>query len=135
MASKLMVDPGETIDQDMAEAPETIIGPYKLREKLGEGGMGVVWAAEQVRPVSRKVALKVIKPGMDSTAIVARFEAERQALALMDHPNIAHVLDAGTTEQGRPYFVMDLIRGISITEYCDTNKLSITERLGLFIQV
>ena len=104
-------------------------------EQIGEGGMGVVFVAEQEQPIRRKVALKVIKPGMDTKAVVARFEAERQALALMDHPNIAKVLDAGTTESGRPYFVMELVRGIPITEYCDQNKLTIRERLELFIQV
>ncbi len=103
-----------------------MIGPYKLRERLGEGGMGVVWAAEQKQPLRRKVALKVIKPGMDSAAIIARFDVEREALALMDHPNIARVYDAGTTEQGRPYFVMELIRGVPITEYCDTHKLLVS---------
>jgi serine/threonine protein kinase len=108
------------------------IGPYKLRERLGEGGMGVVWAAEQEQPLRRKVALKVIKPGMDSSQVIARFEAEREALALMDHPNIARVLDAGTTDQGRPYFVMEPICGVPITEYCDTNTLTIFERLGLW---
>ena len=93
-------------------------------EQIGEGGMGVVFVAEQGQPVRRKVALKVIKPGMDTKTVVARFEAERQALALMDHPNIAKVLDAGTTDSGRPYFVMELVRGIPITEYCDQNKLT-----------
>ena len=102
-----------------------MIGPYKLRERLGEGGMGVVWAAEQKQPLRRKVAIKVIKPGMDSSQVIARFEAEREALSLMDHPNIARVLDAGTTEQGRPYFVMELIHGVPITEYCDAQKLTI----------
>ena len=133
-ASRFMADCEETSDH--ASITEgTMIGPYKLRERLGEGCMGVVWAAEQKQPLRRKVALKVIKPGMDSEAVIARFEAERQALALMDHPNIAHVLDAGTTEQGHPYFVMELIRGIPITEYCDKNKLSIPERLELLTQV
>ena len=103
----------------LAECPDTTIGPYKLREQVGEGGMGVVFVAEQERPVRRKVALKIIKPGMDSKEVVARFEAERQALALMDHPNIAKVYDAGSTESGRPYFVMELVRGMPITEYCD----------------
>ena len=105
------------------------IGPYKLRERLGEGGMGVVWAAEQKQPLRRRAALKVIKPGMDSSQVVARFEAERETLALMEHPNIARVLDAGTTDQGRPYFVMELIRGVPITEYCDTKALTIRGRL------
>ncbi|QEH38911.1 Serine/threonine-protein kinase PknB [Aquisphaera giovannonii] len=116
-----------------AEAPAERIGPYRLMETIGEGGMGVVYVARQVEPVRRDVALKLIKPGMDSRAVVARFEAERQALALMDHPNIARVLDAGTTEQGRPYFVMELVRGIPITEYCDREQLSVPERLELFV--
>jgi serine/threonine protein kinase/WD40 repeat protein len=111
------------------------VGPYTLREQIGEGGMGLVFVAEQQHPVRRKVALKVIKPGMDTKQVVARFEAERQALALMDHPNIARVLDAGTTETGRPYFVMELVRGVPITEYCDANSLTPRDRLGLFVQV
>jgi serine/threonine protein kinase/WD40 repeat protein len=110
-------------------------GRYKLLEKLGEGGCGVVYVAEQTEPVRRRVALKVIKLGMDSKQVVARFQAERQALALMDHPNIAKVLDAGATEAGRPYFVMELVRGIRITDYCDANRLSTEERLGLFLKV
>ena len=104
-----------TCDQPIAERPGTVIGPYKLLEQIGEGGFGVVFMAEQTHPVRRKVALKVLKPGMDSRQVVARFEAERQALALMDHPNIAHVFDGGETETGRPYFVMELVRGIPIT--------------------
>src|SRR5438309_6782303 len=108
---------------------------YKLLEQIGEGGCGVVYVAEQEEPVRRRVALKVIKLGMDTKSVIARFEAERQALALMDHPNIARVLDAGATETGRPYFVMELVRGIKITEYCDQNKLSTDERLKLFVQV
>ncbi|MHB8519482.1 MAG: protein kinase domain-containing protein [Limisphaerales bacterium] len=111
------------------------IGRYKLREKIGEGGGGVVYVAEQEEPVRRKVALKVIKLGMDTRSVVARFEAERQALAMMDHPNIAKVHDAGATETGRPYFVMELVRGIRITDYCDENQLSTRERLDLFIKV
>ncbi len=111
------------------------IGPYKLLQKLGEGGMGTVWLAEQSEPVRRKVAVKVIKAGMDSALVVARFEAERQALALMDHPNIAKILDAGTTSTGRPYFVMELVKGIAITKYCDQEHLTPTERLQLFIPV
>ncbi|MHB8524022.1 MAG: serine/threonine-protein kinase, partial [Limisphaerales bacterium] len=111
------------------------IGRYKLLEKLGEGGFGAVYVAEQKEPVKRRVALKVIKPGMDTKAVVARLEAERQALAVIDHPNIAKVLDAGATETGRPFFVMELVRGIRITEYCDQHELSIKERLGLFIKV
>jgi eukaryotic-like serine/threonine-protein kinase len=117
------------------EGPGTVIGRYKLLQKIGEGGMGVVYMAEQREPVIRKVALKIIKLGMDTKQVVARFEAERQALALMDHPNIAKVLEAGATETGRPYFVMELVRGIKITNYCDENNLSTTARLGLFIQV
>jgi eukaryotic-like serine/threonine-protein kinase len=117
------------------EGPGTRIGPYKLLQKLGEGGMGAVYEAEQERPVRRRVALKVIKPGMDSAQVVARFEAERQALALMDHANIARVLDAGATESGRPYFVMELVHGIPLTRYCDENKLTPRARLELFIWV
>jgi eukaryotic-like serine/threonine-protein kinase len=109
------------------------IGPYKLLQKLGEGGMGTVWLAEQSEPVRRKVAVKVIKAGMDSALVIARFEVERQALALMDHPNIAKILDAGTTEAGRPYFAMELVKGIPITKYCDQEHLTPTERLQLFI--
>ncbi|WZP00844.1 serine/threonine-protein kinase [Isosphaeraceae bacterium EP7] len=113
----------------------TVIGPYKLLEAVGEGGMGTVYMAEQTEPVRRRVALKVIKPGMDSKQVVARFEAERQALAMMDHPNIAKVHDAGTTPSGRPYFVMELVRGLPVTEYCDRHELSIPERLELFVLV
>src|SRR6186713_450199 len=111
------------------------IGNYKLREKIGEGGCGVVYVAEQEKPVRRRVALKVIKLGMDTKEVIARFEAERQALAMMDHPNIAKVLDAGATETGRPYFVMELVRGVRITDYCDQNQLPTSERLKLFTQV
>jgi serine/threonine protein kinase len=117
------------------EAPGTLIGRYKLLEKIGEGGMAVVYMAEQTEPIRRKVALKIIKLGMDTRQVIARFEAERQALAMMDHPNIARVLDAGTTETGRPYFVMELVQGVSITEYCDKNNLSTKDRLALFVQV
>ena len=117
------------------EQPGARIGHYKLLEKIGEGGCGVVYVAEQEEPVRRRVALKVIKPGMDTRQVVARFEAERQALAMMDHPNIAKVFDAGTTENGRPYFVMELVRGIRITDYCDQNHLDTEQRLELFIQV
>jgi serine/threonine protein kinase/Flp pilus assembly protein TadD len=111
------------------------IGRYKLLQQIGEGGCGVVYMAEQEEPVRRRVALKVIKLGMDTKSVIARFEAERQALALMDHPNIARVLDAGATEAGRPFFVMELVRGVKITEYCDQNKLPTQDRLGLFAQV
>jgi WD40 repeat protein/serine/threonine protein kinase len=124
-----------TVDDPIAERPGTVIGPYKLLEQIGEGGFGVVFMAEQTQPVRRKVALKVLKPGMDTRQVVARFEAERQALALMDHPNIAHVFDGGETASGRPYFVMELVRGIPITEFCDQNRLSVRERLELFVNV
>src|SRR5205814_166233 len=111
------------------------IGRHKLLQQIGEGGCGVVYMAEQEEPVRRRVALKVIKLGMDTKSVIARFEAERQALALMDHPNIAKVLDAGATDTGRPYFVMELVRGIKITEFCDESKVSTEDRLKLFIQV
>jgi non-specific serine/threonine protein kinase/serine/threonine-protein kinase len=117
------------------EEPGTAVGPYLLLELIGEGGMGLVFAAEQQWPVRRKVALKVIKPGMDSRQVIARFEQERQALALMDHPNIARVFDAGSTETGRPYFVMELVEGSPVTRFCDDNHLSTQERLGLFIGI
>jgi WD40 repeat protein/serine/threonine protein kinase len=119
----------------LAEGPGTVIGPYKLLEQIGEGGFGVVFMAEQTQPLRRKVALKIVKPGMDTRQVVARFEAERQALARMDHPHIARVLDAGATETGRPYFVMELVRGIPITDFCDANKLTPRQRLELFIPV
>src|SRR5262249_3304339 len=118
-----------------AEGPGTVIGPYKLLEAIGEGGMGTVYVAEQTLPVRRRVALKLIKPGMDTRQVVARFEAERQALALMDHPNIAKVLDGGTTPSGRPYFAMELVKGVPITQFCDDNRLTTRERLGLFVSV
>jgi serine/threonine protein kinase/WD40 repeat protein len=117
------------------EGPGTVIGPYKLLELIGEGGMGAVWMAEQREPVQRKVALKIIKAGMDTRLVVARFEAERQALALMDHPNIAKVFDGGTTAGGRPYFVMELVKGVPLTKYCDENCLTPRERLELFLPV
>jgi serine/threonine protein kinase len=119
----------------IAEAPGTRIGPYKLLQVIGEGGFGVVYMAEQEQPIRRRVALKIIKLGMDTKEVIARFEAERQALALMDHPNIAKVFDAGATESGRPYFVMELVKGVSITEYSDENQLSTRERLELFVDV
>jgi serine/threonine protein kinase/tetratricopeptide (TPR) repeat protein len=131
-APSVTATPGDRIGP---EGPGTTIGPYKLMEPIGEGGMGVVYVAEQSQPVRRRVALKVIKPGMDTRQVIARFEAERQALALMDHPNIAKVHDGGTTESGRPYFVMELVRGLPITDYCDRQQLSIRERLDLFVLV
>jgi tetratricopeptide (TPR) repeat protein/serine/threonine protein kinase len=128
-------DPRATVDDPISERPGTVIGPYKLMEQIGEGGMGLVFVAEQQQPVRRKVALKVIKPGMDTRQVVARFEAERQALALMDHPHIAKVFDGGTTDSGRPYFVMELVKGVPITEYCDQNRVPIRQRLELFVSV
>ena len=119
----------------MIEGPGTLIGRYKLLELIGEGGMGLVYLAEQQEPIRRKVALKIVKLGMDTKQVIARFEAERQALAVLDHPNIAHVYDAGATETGRPYFVMEYVKGISITKYCDERKLNIEQRLRLFEQV
>ncbi len=124
-----------TIDfPPITECPGTQIGPYKLIQELGEGGFGVVYLAEQ-QPMHRQVALKIIKPGMDTREVITRFEAERQALALMDHPNIAHVHDAGATESGRPYFVMELVHGVPITDYCDQHDMTIRERLELFVTV
>src|SRR6185503_18075115 len=119
----------------LAEKSGDRIGRYKLLEKVGEGGFGDVWMAEQEEPVRRRVALKIIKLGMATREVVARFEAERQALALMDHPNIARVFDGGATENGRPYFVMELVRGVPITAYCDAHRLKLDERLELFMQV
>src|SRR5262245_19661182 len=126
---------GVTTDQPITECPGTVIGPYKLVEPIGEGGMGTVWMAQQTQPVKRLVALKLIKAGMDTRQVIARFEAERQALALMDHPNIAKVLDGGTTQSGRPYFVMELVKGVPITRYCDEHRLTPHQRLELFIAV
>jgi serine/threonine protein kinase len=111
------------------------VGPYRLLERIGEGGMGEVWVAEQTEPLRRRVAVKLVKPGMDSRSVLARFEAERQALAVMDHPNIARVIDAGTTDSARPYFVMELVKGVPITEFCDARRLTPRERLGLFVPV
>jgi serine/threonine protein kinase len=125
----------QTIDEPVCERPGVVIGPYKLIQELGAGGMGAVWMAQQTEPVKRLVALKVIKPGMDSRQVIARFEAERQALALMDHPNIARVFDAGTTSAGRPYFVMELVKGLPLTKFCDERRLPPRERLALFIPV
>jgi serine/threonine protein kinase len=124
-----------TVPDAAVEQPGMIIGSYKLLQKLGEGGMGTVWIAEQSQPVKRRVALKLIKAGMDSTLVLQRFESERQALALMDHQNIAKVLEAGATPQGRPYFAMELIKGIPITKYCDQGHLTMRQRLELFIPV
>ncbi len=135
MESPVLEDELKLDISPIAEQPGTIIGSYKLLEKIGEGGMAVVYMAEQEQPIRRRVALKIIKLGMDTKSVIARFEAERQALAMMDHPNIAKVFDAGATETGRPYFVMELVTGISVTEYCDKNKLNMRERLALFIQV
>src|SRR5262249_48431851 len=120
---------------DSRVEPGTVIGPYKLIEQVGEGGMGAVWMAQQTEPVRRLVALKLIKAGMDSKQVIARFEVERQTLALMDHSNIAKVLDGGTTSSGRPYFVMDLVKGVPITRYCDEHHLTPRQRLELFLPV
>jgi WD40 repeat protein/serine/threonine protein kinase len=133
--------PVATFNDMITEGPGTVIGPYKLLEQIGEGGFGVVFRAEQTQPLRRKVALKILKPGMDTRQVVARFEAERQALALMDHPNIARVIDGGMTGEpgcvsaGRPYFVMELVRGTPITDFCDQNHLSVRDRLELFVDV
>ncbi|MHC4416317.1 MAG: protein kinase domain-containing protein [Planctomycetota bacterium] len=128
--------PATIVDRGrLTEGPGTRIGPYKILQMIGEGGFGAVYMAEQEEPVQRKVALKIIKLGMDTKQVIARFEAERQALAMMEHPNIARVLEAGATETGRPYFVMELVKGIPITEYCDNNNLDMRERLDLFMQV
>jgi serine/threonine protein kinase len=122
-------------DPVAGEGPGTVIGPYKLLEPIGEGGFGIVFMAEQQQPVRRKVALKVLKPGMDTRQVVARFEAERQALALMDHPNIARIFDGGATASGRPYFVMELVKEIAITESCDQDQRTVGQRLELLIDV
>src|SRR5262245_8213844 len=125
-----------TVDEaSAAERPGTVLGPYQLLEQIGEGGMGTDWMAQQTEPVRRLVAVKLIKAGMDSKQVIARFEAERQALALMDHANIARVLDGGTTASGRPYFVMDLVKGVPITRYCDEHHLTPRQRLELFVPV
>ncbi|HZL38556.1 MAG TPA: serine/threonine-protein kinase [Tepidisphaeraceae bacterium] len=129
------VPPGQGAGVDLLNSPGTSIGPYRLLQVIGEGGFGMVYMAEQTHPVHRKVAVKVIKLGMDTRQVIARFEAERQALAIMDHPHIAKVLDAGATDAGRPYFVMELVRGVPITDYCDTNNLPLPDRLELFVQV
>jgi eukaryotic-like serine/threonine-protein kinase len=126
---------GAGVERSPAEAPGTRIGRYKLLQRIGEGGGGVVYMGEQEEPVRRRIALKIIKLGMDTKSVIARFEVERQALAMMDHPNIARVLDAGATETGRPFFVMELVRGVKITEYCDQNHLDTRRRLNLFTQI
>ena len=128
---------GDLTQEQVFESNETErqIGPYRILQQIGEGGFGIVYMAERKQPMRQRVALKIIKPGMDSKAVVARFEAERQALAMMDHPNIARILDGGVTDSGRPYFVMDLVKGVPITEFCNANKLSTEQRLELFITV
>ncbi|MFO1461874.1 MAG: protein kinase [Verrucomicrobiota bacterium] len=131
---RVRVEPQPTMPMEPGECLGEWVGRYKLLEKLGEGGCGVVYLAQQEEPVRRRVALKVIKLGMDTRQVVARFEAERQALALMDHPNIAKVLDGGTTDNGRPYFVMELVRGVRITDYCDEAQLNTPQRLELFLE-
>jgi serine/threonine protein kinase len=128
-------NPVATIGQPTTESPGTLIGPYKLFQQIGEGGMGTVWMAQQTEPVRRTVAVKLIKPGMDNKHVLARFEAERQALALMDHPNIAKVHDAGVAADGRPFFVMELVKGVPITRYCDDHRLTPRQRLELFVPV
>ena len=134
-ASAASVELPALLAQPQSEGPGGQVGRYKLLQKIGEGGMGVVYMAEQQEPVRRRVALKIIKLGMDTRSVVARFEAERQALALMDHPNIARILDGGATETGRPYFVMELVQGVAITEYCDRNRLPLPARIQLFVKV
>jgi non-specific serine/threonine protein kinase/serine/threonine-protein kinase len=129
------MDPDATRPQTGSDRPSRMIGPYRLLQIVGEGGMGEVWLAEQAHPVRRHVALKVIKAGMDTAQVVTRFEAERQALALMDHPAIATVYDGGSTPEGRPYFAMEYVKGEPITSYCDRHRLTTQARLDLFIQV
>src|SRR5215213_7020002 len=124
-----------SLNSSSIEHTGAVIGAYKLLEQIGEGGFGFVLVAEQLEPIRRKVALKILKPGMDTRQVVARFEAERQALAIMDHPNIARVFDGGVTGTGRPYFVMELVKGVPITEYCDQNHLAPRQRLELFVSV
>ena len=126
---------GTTAHAPAAGAGTVLAGRYTLTEKIGEGGMGEVWAGRQSDPVKRRVAVKLVKAGMDSRAVLARFDAERQALALMDHPNIAKILDGGLTGSGVPFFVMELVHGVPITEYCDRHKLTPARRLELFVPV
>jgi len=123
------------LTEEYGEKRGDFIGPYKLLEQIGEGGFGSVWCAEQTKPVHREVAVKLIKAGMDSREIIGRFEAERQALAMMDHPNIARMLDGGTTASGRPYFAMEFVKGVPVNEFCDSRKLSLTDRIGIFIDI
>jgi eukaryotic-like serine/threonine-protein kinase len=123
----------DSLEFDIVKYP--IIGRYRLLQQIGEGGMGLVFMAQQTEPIHRKVALKLVKPGMDSREVLARFQVEQQALAMMDHPHIAQVLDAGTTAEGRPYFVMELVCGVPITEYCDQERLAICDRLQLLVDV
>ena len=135
VTDKPVIEGLATVIGPTSEGPGTVIGPYKMLQQIGEGGFGTVYMAEQAKPVRRQVALKIIKPGMDTKDVIARFETERQALALMDHPNVAKVLDAGTTDSGRPYFVMELVHGVSITEFCDRNNLTARQRLEMFVDV
>ncbi|MHC4711131.1 MAG: serine/threonine-protein kinase [Planctomycetota bacterium] len=134
-AGGFMGTPAGGAPTDLGERPGDLIGPYKLLSLLGQGAFGDVYVAEQTGPVRRNVALKIVKLGMDTRQVVARFEAERQALALMEHPHIAKVFEAGSTESGRPYFVMEHVPGVPITEYCDRHRLSIKQRLRLFLLV
>ena len=122
-------------DVEAGEGPGDQVGPYLLHEQVGEGGCGRVYRAEQLEPVRRVVALKILKLGMDTRSVIRRFEVERQALAVMDHPHIARVLDAGASSDGRPYFVMDFVEGISITKYCNTGELSLRARVGIMLKV
>ncbi|MEX2382901.1 MAG: protein kinase, partial [Opitutales bacterium] len=137
LPEKLSVETGENLSltQPIEEAIGERVGPYTLREKIGEGGWGVVYIADQEKPVRRRVAIKMLKLGMDTREVMARFDAERQALAMMEHPNIARVFDAGATESGRPYFAMELALGMKITAYCDEECLDIRGRLELFLEV
>ncbi|MFK7818166.1 MAG: serine/threonine protein kinase, partial [Planctomycetaceae bacterium] len=130
-----LLDLTSGLKEQRSSQPGDAVGPYRLLEAIGEGGMGLVYMAEQVEPVRRTVALKIIKPGMDSKQVLARFESERQALAMMEHPNIARVLDVGETDSGHPYFVMELVRGIPVTDYCEREQVGVRERLQVFSQI